>query len=147
MADWRLLDYAKKAEEAASGLSVFLGEIPEYSKDITGDIAELFAISNALRTLHDDLDLRQYGRSSGRILRDMDICLSSLDYTLEDVSKMFSESRRSARQHPGAFPGTPQYAQLWEDACHDLREQGLSLPMRLQMYRTYLQGMSDALKG
>ena len=142
-----IVSHAKKAEEAASGLSVFLNEIPEYSKDITGDIAELFAISSALRTLHDDLDLRQYGRNSGRILRDLDICLSSLSYTLDDVNKMFSGSRRAARQHPGAFPGTPPYAQLWEDACHSLREQGASLPMRLQMYRTYLQGMSDALKG
>jgi hypothetical protein len=146
MADWKLLDFAKDAESAASGLSTFLSEIPEYSKDITGDIAELFAISNALHTLHEDLDLDRYGRHSGRILRDLDICLPSLGYTLDDITNMSSKSK-NPRQHPGAFPGTPHYAQIWEDACDELRTQGLSLPMRLEMYRTYLQGMQDILKG
>lgn len=144
--DWRLLDYAKEAEDTASGLHAFLTEIPQYSKDITGNIAELFAISNALRVLHDELELSRYGRYSGRILRDLEICLPSLSYTLDDVRNMFSKSRRSHRTTPGAFPGTPDYAELWEDACDDLKVQGIALPMRLEMYRSYLQGMHDMLK-
>ncbi|KAF2644655.1 hypothetical protein P280DRAFT_514124 [Massarina eburnea CBS 473.64] len=147
MADWRLLDYAKDAEDAASGLSVFINEIPQYSKEITGDIAELFAISSALRSLHEDLDLDRYGRYSARIFKDLDVCLPSLRYTLEDVVNMFSKSKRKQRQAPGAFPGTPPYAQIWEDVCEELRSQGISLPIRLSMYRAYLQGMSDQLKG
>lgn len=144
--DWRLIDYAKEAEDTASGLHIFLSEIPQYSRDITGNIAELFAISNALHVLHDDLELSRYGRYSGRILRDLEICLPSLGYTLDDVRGMFSKSKRNSRQHPGAFPGTPPYAQIWEDACADMRAQGVSLPMRLEMYRTYLQGMNDILR-
>jgi hypothetical protein len=144
--DWRLLDYAKEAEDTASGLHIFLSEIPQYSKDITGDIAELFAISNALHVLHEDLELSRFGRYSGRILRDLEICLPSLSYTLENVRSMFSKSK-NRRQAPGAFPGTPPYADIWEDSCADLKAQGLSLPARLEMYRTYLQGMQDILKG
>ncbi len=145
--DWRLLDYAKKAEATAAGLHLFLSEIPQYSKDITGDIAELFAISNALHVLHEDLDLSRFGRYAGRILRDLDICLPSLAYTLDDIRDISNKSKRNSRQHPGAFPGTPPYAQIWEDARADLKAQGIGLPVRLEMYRTYLQGLHDMLKG
>ena len=145
--DWRLLDYAKEAEDTASGLHIFLSEIPQYSKDITGDIAELFAISNALHVLHEGLELSRYGRYAGRILRDLEVALPSLGHTLDDVRDMFSKSQRSSRQHPGAFPGTPPYNLIWEDALADLKAQGISLPMRLELYRTYLQGMFDILKG
>ena len=143
--DWRLLEYAKEAQDTASGLHIFLGEIPQYSKDITGDIAELFAISSALHVLHEDLELARFGRHSGRILRDLEICLPSLGYTLDHVRNMFSKSKNS-RQAPGAFPGTPPYAQIWEDSCADMNAQGISLPGRLEMDRTYLQGMQDILK-
>lgn len=144
--DWQLLDYAKEAEDTASGLHVFLGEIPQYRKDITGNIAELFAISNALHVLHEALELSRYGRYSGQILRDLEVCLPSLGHTLDDVRDMFSKSK-SKYTAPGAFPGTPPYAVIWEDALADLKAQGISLPVRLELIRTYLQGMYDALKG
>ena len=145
--DYKLLDYAKEAEDTASGLHVFLSEIPQYSKDITGDIAELFAISNALHTLHEALDLSRYGRYSGRILRDLEVALPSLGYTLDDVRDLFSRSKKKARQAPGAFPGTPPYNAIWEDACSDFKAQGIALPLRLEIYRTLLQGLYDRLRG
>jgi hypothetical protein len=145
--DWRLLDYAKEAEDTASGLHTFLSEIPQYRKDITGHIAELFAISNALHVLHEALELPRYGRYQGHILKDIEICLPSLGYTLDEVKDMFSKKRKSARTAPGAFPGTPPYAALWEDSLADLKHQGISLPVRLELYRSYLQCMYDALKG
>jgi hypothetical protein len=144
--DWRLLEYAKEAEDTASGLHALLSEIPEYRKDITGDIAELFAISNALHVLHEALGLSRYGRFHSRILSDLEICLPSLGHTLDDVRDMFSKKKKSARTAPGAFPGTPPYAVLWEDSLADLKAQGISLPVRLELYRSYLQGMHDALK-
>lgn len=143
--DWRLQDYAKEAEDTAAGLHVFLGEIPQYRKDITGDIAELFAISNALHVLNEALELSRYGRYSGRIIKDLEICLPSLGYTLDDIRNMFSKSKR--KPAPGAFPGTPPYAVIWEDALVDLKTQGISLPIRLELFRTYLQSMAEALKG
>ncbi|KAH9872050.1 hypothetical protein J1614_006310 [Plenodomus biglobosus] len=143
--DWQLLDYAKEAEDTASGLHVFLSETPQYRKDITGNIAELFAISNALHVLHEALDLSQYGRYSGRILKDLGICLPSLGHTLDHVRGMFSKSQN--KHPPGAFPGTPPYAIIWQDAVADLKAQGISLSVRLELFRTYLQGMYDALKG
>jgi hypothetical protein len=145
--DWQLLDYAKDAEDTASGLHVFLSEIPEYRKDITGDIAELFAISNALHVLHEALEPSRYGGFQRRIARDLDICLPSLGYTLDDVRDMFSKKKVKRRTAPGAFPGTPPYSDLWEDSLADLKAQGISLPVRLELFRSYLQGMYDALRG
>jgi hypothetical protein len=142
--DWRLLDYAKDAEDTATGLRSFVSEIPQYRKDITGDIAELYAISSALQTLHEALEQSHYGRASGRILKDLDVCLPSLGCTLDDVRNMFNKSKSRL---PGAFPGTPQYAEMWEDALDDFKTQGISLPKRLEYYRTYLQGMYDDLRG
>lgn len=144
--DWRLLDYSKEAEDTATNLGLFVSEIPQYRKDITGDIAELYAISNALQTLHEALDKSRYGRASGVILKDLEICLPSLGYTLDEVRDIFKKSKRKGRL-PGAFPGTPQYADMWEDALDGFKEQGMSLPIRLEYYRTYLQGMHDELRG
>lgn len=145
--DLKLLDYAKEAEDTASGLHAFKGEIPQYSSEIAADIAELFAISSGLHTLHNNLDLSRYGRWSGRILRDLDVCLPSLRYTLEDVRNMFSKSKRNPRQAPGAFPGTPPYHLLYDEALHDMHKQGIALPRRLELYRSYLQAMHDVVRG
>lgn len=146
--EWRLLEYAKDAEDTAAGLHIFLSEIPEYSRDITGDIAELFAISNALRTLHDGLlPSSRYSRYSTRILRDLDIAIPSLGYTLDDVKDMFSKKKKKSKQLPGAFPGTPQYNLIWEDACDSFKAEGVALPVRLELYRSYLQFIFDYLKG
>lgn len=144
--DWQLLDYAKEAEDTASSLALILGEIPHYRKDITGDIAELFAISSALHELHEALERSRHGRRSSRIMRDLEVCLPSLGYTLDDVRDMFSKSK-TKRATPGAFPGTPPYAMVWEDALADMKAQGISLPVRLELFRTYLQGMNDVMKG
>lgn len=146
MMNWRLLDYAKNAEDTATFIGTFVGEIPQHRKDITGDIAELYAISNALQTLHEALEQSRYGRASARILKDSEVCLSSLGYTLDDVRDIFDKTKRKNRL-PGAFPGTPQYAEMWEDALADFKNQGLSLPLRLEYFRTYLQGMYDDLRG
>jgi len=144
--DWRLLDYAKDAEDTAATLRTFAIEIPQYRKDITGDVAELHAISHALQTLHEELELSRHGRASGQVLKDLEICIPSLGYTLDDVRDMFNNSKRSSRL-PGAFPGTPQYAEMWEDALADFKTQGIALPQRLGYFRTYLQGMYDELQG
>ena len=145
--DWRLLDYAKEAEDTAAGLHVFLDEIPQYRKDITGNIAELFAISNALHVLHEALDPSRYGRYASGIREDLGVCLPTLRHTLNDIRDMFSKSKKGSHTAPGAFPGTPPYAMIWEDTLADLKEQGITWPKRLELFRTYLQGMYDALKG
>jgi hypothetical protein len=144
--DRRLLEYAKAAEDTALELGTFVNEIPQYRKDITGDIAELYAISNALQTLHEALEPSRYGRASSRTLRDLEVCIPCLGYTLDDVRDTFNKSKKRTRL-PGAFPGTPQYAEMWEDALADFKAQGIPLPQRLEYFRTYLQGMHDYLRG
>jgi hypothetical protein len=144
--DWRLLDYAKEAEDTASGLHTFAGEIPQYRKEIAAYCAELFAISNGLHELHDALELSRYGRYAGQIVKDLEVCIPSLGYTLDDINDIFSKSK-SKHAAPGAFPGTPPYPLIWEDALAALKAQGISLPVRLELFRTYLQEMFAALKG
>lgn len=153
--DWHLTAYAATAAETAASLHTFSSEIPQYSKDITGHIAELYAISNALHTLNESLDLKRYGRNAGRIIRDMEIVLPSLKYSLEEVKDMCEKGdsgkgkskkgRRGAL--PGAFPGTPDYMIVWEDTLEDFEEEGLSLKDRLTEYRMFLQRLHDVLRG
>jgi hypothetical protein len=145
--DWQLLDYAKEAEDTGAVLQVALSEIPQYRKDITGNIAELYAISNALHVLHEALELSRHGRAQSRILRDLEVCLPSLGHTLDDVQDMFSKKKLKSRSAPGAFPGSAPYADLWESSLADLKLQGISLPVRLELFRSHLQGMHDALRG
>lgn len=145
--DWRLLDYAKEAVDTATGLQTFMNEVPQYRKDITGDIAELYAISSSLHALHEALDPSRYGRNQSRIRTHLEVCLPSLGHTLDDVRDMFSKKKKNSRTAPGAFPGTPPYAVLWEDSLADFKAQGISLPFRLELYRTYLQNLDDHLKG
>ncbi|EUC37028.1 hypothetical protein COCVIDRAFT_34451 [Bipolaris victoriae FI3] len=145
--DWRLLDYAKEAEETANGLLSFEGEIPQYRKDIRGYMAELYAISHALRELDDALRSINYRGYATYIIKDLEICLPTLGHTLDDVQDIFSKSKRSRHAAPGAFPGTPPYAIIWEDALADFKTQGMSLPQRFEAVRMYLQGMHDTLKG
>lgn len=145
--NWRLMDYAKEAEETANGLLGFEDEIPQYRKDIRGHMAELYAISHALHSLHDALKPTEYGRYATYIMKDVEVCLPSLGYTLDEIQDIFGKSKKSRHTAPGAFPGTPPYALIWEDALADFRSQGMSLPQRFETVRMYLQGMLDALKG
>ncbi|KAI4930217.1 hypothetical protein J4E85_004842 [Alternaria conjuncta] len=145
--DWRLLDYAKEAEETATGLLSFESEIPQYRKDVRSHIAELFAISHALLELNEALESSRYGRYAGFIRTDLEVCLPSLGHTLDDVQEIFTRSKKSRHAAPGAFPGTPPYALIWEDALTDFTAEGMSLPKRFEIVRTYLQCMHDALKG
>lgn len=143
--DWQLLDYAREAEETATKLGSFVNEIPQFRRDITGDIAELYAISSALQALHEELQLPTARPYAARLMSELDVCLRTLGYTLDDVRDIFNKTRKKSRL-PGAFPGTPPYATMWEDALDDFKTQGLSLPQRLECFRLYLQEMVDSLQ-
>lgn len=142
--DWPLVDYANEADETAAALGVFTGEIPQYRKETAAHRAELHAITHALYELHDALALSRYGRFSSLILEDLNVCIPSLGYTLDSVRDIFSKNGRAA---PGAFPGTPPYTVMWTDGLAEIEAQGMSLSVRLQVYREYLQEMIPALKG
>ena len=142
--DWRLIDYAKKAEDAASGLHTLLDKIPRYRSDITGDMAELFAISNALHVFHEHHRTR---RPHGESLKDLELCLLSLDYTLTDISNLFGEIKGSSRIASINPLRTPPYEILWEDSLADMKAQGMSLPTRLELFKGFLQDIDDSLRG
>ncbi|KAL6703356.1 hypothetical protein ACN47E_009774 [Coniothyrium glycines] len=142
--DWPLAEYAKDAEETAAGLRLITSEIPQYRKEISALNAELYAITNALLELHDALALSRFGKFATLILEDLDVCIPSLGYTLDAVRAIFKKNGNAA---PGAFPGTPPYSVMWIDGLKELEAQGVPLPVRLQLYREYLQEMIPALKG
>lgn len=153
--DWQLTAYANTAGETAHALYIFSSEIPQYRKDITDINAKINAIASALYELNDDLDLKRYGRYAGRIMRDMEIVLPSLKYTLEELKEMCEKGEsgkskgKKARKGalPGAFPGTPDYMIVWEDTLADFEEEGMALKDRLEDYKLFLQDMHKVLKG
>jgi hypothetical protein len=144
--DWRLLETARDAENVASGLQIFLDEVPSWATEISACIAEFFAISSALRHLDGALELPRYIPYHGRIARDASIVFPSLEYTMEDVRDMFSKTG-VPDQVPGAFPELPKYRMLWEDLDVDMKNQGASLCPRLEMYRVFTLGLLDILRG
>ncbi|KAJ9631737.1 hypothetical protein H2203_000137 [Taxawa tesnikishii (nom. ined.)] len=73
-----LIKQAKAAEEVASGLHVFLEEVPQWATDISATISELFAVSSAFRTLDNADDSTQYGRGFYRIRDDLDTASTTL---------------------------------------------------------------------
>jgi hypothetical protein len=144
--NWPLVQIARECEDAASGLQIFLDEVPTKATDISGCMAELFGVSSALRALDHALDFGQYGKFSGRIAGDAEIVFPSLQYTLKDVRRMFADSGRRVSA-PGAFPEPPAYHVLWEDLSRDMKDDGLGLCSRLELYRVFTQGMFDILRG
>ncbi|KAF2745064.1 hypothetical protein M011DRAFT_460273 [Sporormia fimetaria CBS 119925] len=143
----KLDEYAKKAKGAAVQLAMFETEIPDYASEITGIVAELYAIASALHLLDENPELSRKGKTTRRIERDLDIVLQSLTYTLETVGTLSNKSKRKRKQAPGAFPGTPQYAEMWVDMCADFEAEGATLLSRLELYRLNIWHLDDTLKG
>ncbi len=139
--DWSLVLEAKRAEDIASGLQVWLDEIPHCATDISANISELFAISSALRTLDNAHDPLEYGSGFYKIRKDLDLVLKSLDYTLGAVRETFGQSRFEK------YGGRPPYDVLWNALRQRFRDEGPLLCSRLEWYRVYIQGLFDVLRG
>ncbi|KAF2843271.1 hypothetical protein M501DRAFT_1012628 [Patellaria atrata CBS 101060] len=136
-----LLDHARKAEDTAAGLCKFLDEVPQSATDITAIMSELFAISSGLRTLHNGLDYSRYGRYSTRIVEDLNLVLLSIQYTLASVKKSFGQTRFKDSK------GVPPYKTILEDLQASCLDEGSSLCERLEIYRVFIIGLFDVLRG
>ncbi len=131
-----LIAVAESAQDVASSLHKFLDGVPESTTEITGLIAECFAISSALRELSTAIGDYGFNRRYELIAEDVRTVRLSLDYTFEDVLKLFGGLGRST------------YRQVWRDLdLHFLTESRNSLLTRLGYYRNFLMGLARIIAG
>jgi hypothetical protein len=131
-----LIAVAESAQDVASGLHKFLDGVPESATEITGLIAECFAISSALRELSTAIGDYRFNRRYELIAEDVRTVRLSLDYTFEDVLKLFGGLGRST------------YRQVWRDLdLHFQTESRNSLLTRLAYYRNFLMGLARIIAG
>ena len=129
-----LLANAETAQDIAAGLNKFLDPVPEYSTEITALISECFAISSALRELTTAIGDQRYSRHLHLISEDLDVTISSLENTFDDVHRLFGGFGRINHISRGS-----SYRSVWTDiTVHFQEESGNSLCRRLEYYRRFL---------
>ena len=136
MSTQSLIAVAETAQSIAAGLNKFLDPVPECSTEITGLIAECFAISSALRELSNAISDPLFYRSFALIREDVRTVLSSLDHTFYDVGHLF-----------GGLGGAT-YRQVWREIdLHFQTESRNTLVTRLEYYRNFLIGLTRIISG
>ena len=129
-----LLAQAETAQDIAAGLNRFLDPVPEYSTEITALISECFAISSAIRELRTAIGDSRFNRQYLEVQDDINVTLRSLDYTFEDVRRMFGGLGSAHHLSPASA-----YRSVWtEMTVHFQDESGNSLCRRLEYYRRFL---------
>ena len=128
------LAQAESAQDVAAGLNRFLDPVPEYSTEITALISECFAISSAIRELRTAIGDSRYNRQYLEVQYDINVTLRSLDYTFDDILRMFG-GLGSAHHLSQASA----YLSVWTDiTVHFQNESSISLCRRLEDYRRFL---------
>ncbi|KAL2003602.1 hypothetical protein VTN02DRAFT_3148 [Thermoascus thermophilus] len=132
---------AVNAEDVAAGLRQFRDPLPEHSTEITGMIADLYAISTALNSLEELTSSRHYRHNLHLVQPDLDLVQASLKYTLEDVVDFFGDldSRRTLTRDV--------YKQTWIDLSTFFNNEiHYSLATRLGKYKLFLKELEDIMK-
>lgn len=131
-----LVATAETAQDVAGAFHKFLDPVAESSAEITGLIAECFAVSSALRELSDAIrDLRQ-NRRYATISEDVRLVLLSLEYTFKDVSRLCGAGLARSN-HITLSSG---YRQTWRDIEDYFQEESRNtLSVRLEYYKKFLQ--------
>jgi hypothetical protein len=142
-----LLRSADECDEIMAGLQLFLDHIPGREPDISGCIEELLEISTEFRQLDVEiLNLQavdpNYRSHFKKLLDDVTLNLRSLQYNIQDVRRMFGETRHE--KYSGARP----YRRAWEDLDELFRkiQRGPSLLPRLETTNIFLQNVLAALR-
>ncbi|KAF2167111.1 hypothetical protein M409DRAFT_66175 [Zasmidium cellare ATCC 36951] len=131
-----LIRFAEESEDAADGLYKFRESLPRSATRITAIVSELFAISSALRAIHNEDGTRQYGPSFYRIQEDLGLVFRSLRMTLDELFGMFAR----ARERPDQM--------VWEDLNYRFDEvEKFGLLERLVWYRHFLNAQHEILEG
>ncbi|KAI9875375.1 MAG: hypothetical protein M1830_008568 [Pleopsidium flavum] len=133
---------AENARDVGAAFDRFVDALPDHFAEITALVAELYAISSALRDLDINIASREYGPRTTHILDDLDRVRLSLSMTLKDALELFG------RLGDRGYPPTPgAYRQVWEDICIHFRREGRNtLLSRLERYRKFLLELSCIMR-
>lgn len=132
---------ADNAEDVAAGFRMFRDPLPEHATEITGLIADLYAISVSLKCLDDFASNRAYHHTLPHVQPDLELVGTSLKYTLEDIVDFFGD----LETHRG--PNREVFKRTWLNLCsYFLEESKDSLSTRLIKYKTFLNELQDEFK-
>lgn len=136
-----LIATAETAEDVASVFHKFLEPVSESSTQITGLISECFALSSALRELANAIqDPRNRGRYAN-VADDVQMTVSSVDYTFSDVHRLFGGLGRST--HLTISAG---YRAVWREMeDHFYNESRNTLCERLEFYKRFLKDLTGVI--
>ena len=135
-----LLAFAETAQDIGSALTKFLDSVTDYSPDITALIAQCFAVSSALRGLHDTMNKFFYPLRHQRISDDLLTLRNSLIHTFKDIQQILG------RLGGSSLIIRTGYYQVWEELdSHFYQESGNTLKRRLEYYQEFIRGLTDTL--
>lgn len=132
---------AHNAEDVAAGFRQFRDPLPEHATEITGLMADLYAISTSLNSLEELTSSRRYRHNLHFVQPDLDLVQASLKYTLEDVVDFFGDldSRRG--------PSREAYKQTWLNLCTFFYDEiHFSLATRLAKYKEFLKELEAIMR-
>lgn len=134
--DWSLLDLSKDAEDVASGLQIFVDDVPGYDRDFLAHISALFAISAELRRLDELISRRANRRAAAKVTYELDLLCASMEMTLDTVKADLFGARAQAN---------PRRA--YEHLCSHFGREGRSFSGRLVAYQDLAVGLCDVVQG
>lgn len=130
-----LIATAETAQDVASGFNKFLEPVSESSTEITALIGECFSVSSALRELSRAVEDARYTRRYATITEDIRLVLLSLDYTFNDVHRLFGLLGRTTY-----ITVSEGYRQVWREIETKFQSESRnSLCGRLVYYRRFIQ--------
>ena len=140
---------AEDAEDAAAGIRIFRAPVPERSAEITGLVAELFAISSLLKDLEDLANDRSFRANLILVRTDLDIVQASLKYTLDDLIGFFAdveENTTTTTITNWTISRRDTYRRIWFQLSRFfLVEASFPLNDRLGKYRSFLQALVNGM--
>ena len=138
-----LVATAETAQDIAAVLDEFLGPVSDYSTEITALISACYALSSALRGLSTAIGDSRFNVRYHRISEDLHITLLSLEYTFNDIKRLFGGLGR-----PTHISQSAAYRSVWREiATHFERESGNSLWRRLEYYQSFLLVLACIVEG
>lgn len=137
-------ELAHGAEDAATNLTQFVGQVPEHASDITSTVSELFAISTALRSLEASHAVPALRKNFDRIIDDVELIVrASLRHTVRDILSTMGQMCEGGR-----VPDQASYRSSWMSLWSFFHHQaGYSLVLRLKYYRAMLEEMAAIVRG
>lgn len=138
-----LIAKAETAQDIAAAFNKFLEPVSDSSTEITGLIAELFAISSAARELSNAcLDPRYRGRNL-LVEEDTRTVLLSIEYTFNDINRLFGDLDR-----PVYITNREAYRGVWKSIINHFQDESSGpLVQRLESYRRFLLDLAETIQG